>query len=166
MAFLRCCYHQILEPRRHLPKFSDGLCRHAGACVRFNTHFGWQAAESYVERSNAFRGTIERRDERARSLFDHLVGCHSRNETLLNARLHQSALAPENFTTMPHFSISCPTSFPNSADEPRITVLAKSAKRAFILGSARPALISLLSLPTISLGVFFGAAMPYQAVAS
>src|SRR5262245_63257707 len=25
-----------------------------GACVRFNPHFGWQAAESYVERSNAF----------------------------------------------------------------------------------------------------------------
>src|SRR5262249_3887786 len=85
---------------------------------------------------------------------------------LWNVRLDQSALAPENFTTMPHFSISCPTSFPKSADEPGITVLAKSAKRAFILGSARPALISLLSLPTISLGVFFGAAMPYQAVAS
>jgi hypothetical protein len=23
MAFLRCCYHQILGPRRHLPKFSN-----------------------------------------------------------------------------------------------------------------------------------------------
>ena len=91
---------------------------------------------------------------------------NSPNERLGNVRLHQSALAPENFTTMPHFSISCPTSFPKPADEPGITVLAKSAKRAFILGSARPALISLLSLPTISLGVFFGAAMPYQAVAS
>src|SRR5262245_47729716 len=93
-------------------------------------------------------------------------GARFAERRLWNVRLDQSALAPENFTTMPHFSISCPTSFPKSADEPGITVLAKSAKRAFILGSARPALISLLSLPTISLGVFFGAAMPYQAVAS
>src|SRR6516162_652258 len=54
MAFLRGCYHQILGPRRHLPKLSNGLCRHAGAYVRLNLHLGWQAAESYVERSNAF----------------------------------------------------------------------------------------------------------------
>jgi hypothetical protein len=54
MAFLRGCYHQILGPRRHLPKFSNSLCRHAGAHIRLNLHLGWQAAESYVERSNAF----------------------------------------------------------------------------------------------------------------
>ena len=54
MAFMRGCYHQTLRPRRHLPKFSNSLCRHAGACVRLNLHLGWQAAESYVERSNAF----------------------------------------------------------------------------------------------------------------
>jgi hypothetical protein len=54
MMFLRGCYHQILGPRRHLPKLSNGLCRHAGAYVRLNLHLGWQAAESYVERSNAF----------------------------------------------------------------------------------------------------------------
>ena len=54
MTFPRGCYHQILGPSRHLPKLSNGLCRHAGAYVRLNLHFGWQAAESYVERSNAF----------------------------------------------------------------------------------------------------------------
>jgi len=54
MTFLRCCYHQILGPRRHLAKLSNGLCRHADTCIRFNAHFGWQAAESYVERSKAF----------------------------------------------------------------------------------------------------------------
>src|SRR5215813_5240667 len=54
MTLLRGCYHQILGPRRHLPKLSNGLCRHAGAYVRLNVHLGWQAAESYVERSNAF----------------------------------------------------------------------------------------------------------------
>ena len=54
MAFLRCCYHQILGPRGHLPKFSNCLCRHHGACVRLNPHLGWQAAKSYVERIDAF----------------------------------------------------------------------------------------------------------------
>jgi hypothetical protein len=54
MAFLRCCYHQILGPRHHLPKFSNSLCRHASAYISLNPHFGWQAAESYVERSDAF----------------------------------------------------------------------------------------------------------------
>src|SRR5215831_1576336 len=54
MTFLRGCYHQIFGPRRHPPKLSNGLCRHAGAYVRLNLHFGWQAAESYVERSNVF----------------------------------------------------------------------------------------------------------------
>jgi hypothetical protein len=46
MTFLRYCYHQILRPHRHLPKFSDSLCRYAGAYVRLNPHLGWQAAES------------------------------------------------------------------------------------------------------------------------
>src|SRR5262245_53545073 len=41
-----------------------------------------------------------------------------------------------------------------------------SLKRAFILGSASPALISLFSLSTISAGVLFGAPMPHQTVDS
>ena len=39
---------------------------------------------------------------------------------------------------------------------------AQSASRALILGSAKPALISLLSLSMISAGVFLGAPTPYQ----
>src|SRR6516225_4116444 len=54
MTFLRDCYHQILRPRRHLPRFSNSLCRHAGAYISLNPHLGWQAAESYVERSDVF----------------------------------------------------------------------------------------------------------------
>src|SRR5262249_4644785 len=54
MTFLRDCYHQILGPPRPPPKLPTGFCRHAGAYVRLNLHLGWQAAESYVERSNAF----------------------------------------------------------------------------------------------------------------
>jgi hypothetical protein len=46
MAFLRCCYHQILGPRRYLPKFANSLCRHAGAYVPLNPHLGWQATEA------------------------------------------------------------------------------------------------------------------------
>jgi hypothetical protein len=41
-----------------------------------------------------------------------------------------------------------------------------SASRAFVLGSARIALISLLSFSTISAGVFFGAPTPNHVVAS
>ena len=78
---------------------------------------------------------------------------------LWNVRLHQSALAPENLTTLPHFSISSAMSFPKSAGEPKSGVPPRSASLAFILGSARAALISLLSLSTISASV---ALSPYQ----
>ena len=54
MPFLRRYYDQTLRPRRHLSKFSNSLCRHAGTCVSLNPHLGWQAAESYVERSGVF----------------------------------------------------------------------------------------------------------------
>src|SRR5262245_12410215 len=54
----------------------------------------------------------------------------------------QSALMPVNFTTLPHFSVSSAISLPKSAGVPGSTVPPKSASRALILGSARPALIS------------------------
>ena len=78
----------------------------------------------------------------------------------------QSGFAPENFTTLPHFSVSSAMSFPKSAGETASAMPPRSASRALILGSARAALISLLSLSTISAGVFFGAPTPYQALAS
>jgi hypothetical protein len=73
-----------------------------------------------------------------------------------------SGLRPENLTTLAHFSVSSAMSLPNSTVDPASTVLPRSAIRAFILGSARAALISLLSLSTISAGVFFGTARPYH----
>src|SRR5262252_2354995 len=76
-----------------------------------------------------------------------------RNETLWNLRLHQSALGPENLTTLAHFSVSSAMSFPKSAGEPGSTVAPKSAKRALIMGSARPAFTSLLSTSMIAAGV-------------
>jgi hypothetical protein len=55
--------------------------------------------------------------------------------------------------TLPHFSVSSAMSFPKSAGESTSGVPPKSASRAFILGSARAALISLLSLLMISAAV-------------
>ena len=46
---------------------------------------------------------------------------------------------------LPHFSVSSATSLPNPAGEPGSAVPPNSASRALIFGSARPALISLLS---------------------
>src|SRR5262245_61155102 len=78
----------------------------------------------------------------------------------------QSGLAPENLTTFPHFSVSSATSFPKSAGEPASSEAPRSASLAFALGSARIALISLLSLSMMSSGVAFGTPTPYQALAS
>src|SRR5882724_4356627 len=87
------------------------------------------------------------------------------------AKIHRyfpdhSGLMPANLITLPHFSVSSAMSFPKSAGEPPSTVPSRSAIRALILGSARPALISLLSLSTISGGVFLGTPSPYTKLAS
>ena len=67
---------------------------------------------------------------------------------------------PANLITLAHFSVSSAMNLPKSAGEPASTSPPRSASRALSLGSARPALISLLSLSTISAGVVFGAPMP------
>src|SRR5262249_16887278 len=71
----------------------------------------------------------------------------SPNGRLWNIRwpADHSGLAPENLTTLPHFSVSSAMSLPKSATEPGSTMPPRSANRAFNLGSASPALISLLS---------------------
>src|SRR5215472_15304592 len=74
----------------------------------------------------------------------------------------QSALTPANFTTLAHFSVSLAMNFPNSAGEPDNAVPPRSARRALNWGSARAALISLLSLSMISAGVSLGAPTPVQ----
>src|SRR5215470_1804628 len=79
---------------------------------------------------------------------------------------HHSGVIPANLTTLPHFSLSSAKSFPNSAGVLTKTLPPKSASRARIFGSARPALISLLSLLTISAGVFLGAPVANQALVS
>src|SRR5215469_4273898 len=78
----------------------------------------------------------------------------------------QSALIPAARITLPHFAVSAAMNSPKSAGEPTSGVPPRSASRSLILGSARPALISLLSLSTISTGVFLGAPRPDQLLAS
>src|SRR5437870_1927909 len=82
------------------------------------------------------------------------------------ARRIYSALAPENFTTLPHFSVSAATNAANSAAVSANGVVPASASRALTVGSLSPALISRLSVVTISGGVPLGTPTPNQALAS
>jgi hypothetical protein len=77
-----------------------------------------------------------------------------------------STLSPANFTTPAHFSVSAAMSLPKSADVPGINSPPIAPNRDFIAASLKAALISVLSLSTISAGVFVGAAMPYHWLAS
>src|SRR5262245_60901461 len=89
-----------------------------------------------------------------------------RRTGLMEVRRRQSALAPENSITLAHFSVSVAMNLAKSEEEPGNTAAPRSAKGAFNLGSTRPALLSLLSLSTISAGVCLGAPMPCSALAS
>src|SRR5262245_21501897 len=82
------------------------------------------------------------------------------------ASRHHSGLMLAARITLPHFSVSSAMNLPKSAGVIGIGVPPKSSSRAFIFGSARAALVSLLSFSTMSAGVFLGAQMPYQIVAS
>jgi hypothetical protein len=77
-----------------------------------------------------------------------------------------SGLMPANLITLPHFSVSLAISLPKSADELGRGEAPRSVNRAFTVGSASIALITLLSLSTISADVPFGAPIPYQALVS
>ena len=82
------------------------------------------------------------------------------------ARPPQSAFAPENLTTLPHFSVSSASSLAKSAGEPGSTVALRSVNRAFRLGSASPALTARLSMVMIPAEVPFGTPRPYHALDS
>src|SRR6516225_1180104 len=77
-----------------------------------------------------------------------------------------SGLMFADLITLPHFSVSPAMNFPKSVGDPIKTVAPRSAKRALILGSARPELISLLSLSMIAAGVFLGTATPNHELVS
>src|SRR5215475_4584401 len=102
-------------------------------------------------------------------LFDDLVGIRGAKRYGTFGRVrpsHHCALMLAARTTLPHFSVSSAMSLPKSAGEPAIAMPPSPTKRAFIVASARPALTSLFNFSTISAGVFLGAPMPYQELAS
>src|SRR5215831_9680315 len=80
------------------------------------------------------------------------------------ARLYALMLAAR--ITLPHFSVVSASRMKNSAGVSANAVQPKSAKRALILGSARAAATSLLSLSTIAVDVSFGAPTPNSETAS
>jgi len=71
-----------------------------------------------------------------------------------------SSLMPANLMSLAHFTVSSAICLPKSAGEPGSTVPPRPASRPLSLGSARAALISLLSRSTISGRVFLGAPTP------
>src|SRR5262249_2127379 len=79
---------------------------------------------------------------------------------------NHSHITPTNFATLLHLSVSSAISLLKSAGEPGRTVPPSSASRALILGSARLALTSLLSISMMSAGVFLGAPRPEIPLAS
>ena len=68
--------------------------------------------------------------------------------------------------TFPHLSVSSAISFSKPAGGPASTVTAKLREPGLHLGIGKAALISWLSLSTIAAGVFLGAPMPHQLLAS
>jgi hypothetical protein len=89
--------------------------------------------------------------------YDPHPGYALRRATRLGVRaLNQFGLLPESLTTFAHVSISAAMSLANSAGEPASGVPRVRARRAFISGSAKAALISLLSVATIPAEMLLG----------
>src|SRR5262245_17780480 len=91
---------------------------------------------------------------------------YGKSSRSLRPRLDPYGLMLAARITLPHFSVSSAISLPNWAGDPGSGVPPRSARRAFILGSSRAALTSLLSWSTISAGVAFGTPRPYQLLPS
>jgi hypothetical protein len=77
-----------------------------------------------------------------------------------------SALMPAARITLPHFSVYSTMNFPKSVGELANGSPPKSTSRALNVVSARAALTCLLRIAMISGGVFAGAPIPSQLVAS
>src|SRR5262249_35034689 len=68
--------------------------------------------------------------------------------------------------TSAHLFVSSAMNVPKAAGASGVIIAPRSAKRAFSVGSASPALISLLRISTTSIGVFLGAPTPDQELTS
>src|SRR5262249_51877551 len=85
--------------------------------------------------------------------------------SLNDATLHSGLMLAARIT-LPHFSTSSAMNLPKSEGIIGIGMPPKSSSRALIVGSARAALVSLLSLSMISAGGFLGATRPCHPLAS
>src|SRR5215475_14371892 len=90
-----------------------------------------------------------------REVMECLVGAAGHSGLMLAARI-----------TLLHFSVSLTMKVSKSAEEPANIALPRSERRACTWGSARIALISLLSLSTIAPGVLLRRAMAHHWLAS
>jgi hypothetical protein len=127
--------------------WSDGLMRRLGssghASLKLNLLLPWQLEDS--------AGLIHHQGVEQHKLttdirtggMDRVLLCP--NLTKLAVRPNQCDLAPENLTTLRHFSVSSSMNVAAPAGELASTLAPKPASLAVILGSARAALISLFS---------------------
>src|SRR5262245_22681032 len=92
---------------------------------------------------------------RRTGVTEHWIGLSRQSALMLAARI-----------TLPHFSISPATNVLNLSGVFATAVAPKSANRALMSEFANPAFVSLLSLSTISIGVFLGTPTPFQPLAS
>src|SRR5437870_5516740 len=117
---------------------------------------------------SAIEGVRKSSDPAASKMTHH--GHHSDQHSLVGrlwkAGLDHSGLMLAARTTLPHFSVSAATCAPNSDGVCTIGAAPSSASCALIFGSARPALISRLSLSIIATEVPFGAPTPNHMPAS
>src|SRR5262245_30827828 len=77
-----------------------------------------------------------------------------------------SGLVSADSISFPRVLVSSAISLPNRSGDPGRGVPPRSARRAFILGSATAALTSLLSWSAISAAVALGTPRPYQLLTS
>src|SRR5262249_45325180 len=82
------------------------------------------------------------------------------------AQWSYSGLMLAAWITLPHFSVYWTMCLANSAGEFSSGTTPHFAKRAFIFGSVRAALIALLRLSIISADVLLGAPMPVKPLAA
>src|SRR6516165_3881246 len=127
--------------------------------------FAFQRSRRKLSRRSQVPPMSRRNESFVAALRDALRDCR-RTPAPGTCRRAHSGLMPEDLMTLAHLSVSAVMNFSNSTGVSGIGSTPSSLSRVFAFGSARATFIASLSLLTISLGVFLGAAKPYQPLAS
>src|SRR5215470_1759323 len=138
------------------PKLPTLAVKQVGSYLRYSGRSADVVATAALDPIRSRSVKTRRGAARCRNLADRNV---------MEYRGHSSLTLAARIT-LAHFSVSSAMSLPKPAGENVSGVLPKSANCAFILGSARPALISRLRLSMTSAGVPFGTPAPYHALIS